>query len=122
MNRENQTDDILFDLLKTAGDLSKEAAPSWKQKMLAPTLLGLSMLPGAGCSKPPCPPSQVEQKQEANMFHVISADPCELPSVVGIIGNKEYSLNLRREDRDLGVACPNVGGFPSMKNVGKNFA
>jgi len=48
VNRENQSDDILFDLLKTAGEIDKEAAPSWKQKMLAPALgLGMALAPGA---------------------------------------------------------------------------
>jgi hypothetical protein len=46
MNRENESGDILFDMLKTAEDLSKEA--DWKSKLLAPALgLGMALAPSA---------------------------------------------------------------------------
>src|SRR5205807_967855 len=51
-----------------------------------------------------------------NQFHVISADPCERPSVVGVVANKEYALNV--EDAPLYMACPSP---LRMDAVGKDF-
>lgn len=73
MNRENQSDDILFDLLKTAGEIDKEAAPSWKQKMLAPALgLGLGLGLGQVPKLLPKNPQQQVQQSEANAYSVRS--------------------------------------------------
>lgn len=45
-------DEVHADLLKTAEDVSKEAAP-WKQKLLAPALgLGMALAPGAKAQQP----------------------------------------------------------------------
>jgi hypothetical protein len=50
-------------------------------------------------------------------FHVESADPCDRPSLVGVMGNKEYALNT--ENPPMAVACP---GFIRMDAVGQDFS
>ena len=52
----------------------------------------------------------------ADMFHVVSADPCDRPSVVGVMGDKEYALNV--QDTPLYLACPSP---LKMDAVGKDF-
>jgi hypothetical protein len=51
-----------------------------------------------------------------NQFHVVSADTCERPSIVGVLGNKEFALNM--ENPPMGVAC---AGFLRSEDVGKDF-
>lgn len=75
------------------------------KKILIAVLMALA-LTLVGCAK----------ARPDNMFHVVSADPCDRPSVIGIMGDKEYALNV--ENPPLYVACP--GGM-SMADVGKNF-
>ena len=69
------------------------------------TVLSLLLLT-IGCnSKPKIP-----------MLHVIAADPCDRPSIVGVIGNREYRLNVKNPP--LYLACP---GVLRMADVGKDF-
>lgn len=54
-------DEIHADLLKTAENVSKEAAP-WKNKLLAPALgLGMALAPGAKAQQPKEPTPQTQQ-------------------------------------------------------------
>src|SRR2546423_1775125 len=50
-------------------------------------------------------------------FHVLSADTCDRPTVVGTIGNKEYALDV--ENAPLYIACP---GPVKFGDIGKDFA
>ena len=91
MNRENESGDILFDLLKTAEDLSKEAAPSWKQKLLAPAL-GLGLGLGLGQVPKLLPQNQQQvQQSEADVYHVRSV--------------KNYVFVIEHEDMRFTVRC-----------------
>jgi hypothetical protein len=57
-------------------------------------------------------------KSNLFVFHVVTADTCDSPSAVGIIGNKEFALDVLPKDRPRGVAC---FGYFRMEDVGKDF-
>ena len=72
--------------------------------------LGFLLIGSVGCTKANRPPT----------LHVVSYDSCERPQLVGVVGDKEFALNL---DVDKGtgmtVACPNPG--MSLKDIGKDY-
>jgi hypothetical protein len=70
-------------------------------------VLAVALLTGAGCKSKPTVPQ----------LHVVTADTCEW-SVVGMIGNKEYTLETKGDNAPLGVAC---WGPIGMKDVGNDF-
>ena len=73
--------------------------------------LGLIVLIGSvGCTKANRQPT----------LHVVSYDSCDRPQLVGVVGNKEFALNLD-VDKNTGmtVACPNPG--MSLKDIGKDY-
>lgn len=67
-------------------------------------LLALCSMLMVACQKPP------------SVLHVVSADSCDEPAVIGTIGTKQYALSVASPSSDL--SCQSVIG---TKDVGKDF-
>lgn len=63
-----------------------------------------------------CSMLMVSCQKPASVLHVVSADSCDEPAVIGTIGTKEYALSVADPKSDL--ACQSVIG---TKDVGKDF-
>jgi hypothetical protein len=74
-------------------------------------VLGLIVLIGSvGCTKANRQPT----------LHVVSYDSCDRPQLVGVVGDKEFALNLDVDKKSsMTVACPNPG--MSLKDIGKDY-
>jgi len=82
-----------------------------KKSLEVITVLTTLLLTGSvGCTKANRQPT----------LHVVSYDSCDRPQLVGVVGDKEFALNLD-VDKNTGmtVACPNPG--ISLKDIGKDY-